>query len=370
MTGRPLICCAYPFGYGPAAKLLHIVRAMREVSGAPFEFPLVFLGTGIAHELARRCDLFDEVANFAPSDDRARDLIRSAAGLLSSMDRDYAAVAVELGRPIFVVDSLLWMRDEVPAVFRQARRFWAQEFVNVGARLAGVGPAATLVGPIVAPRERLTATRSVVVNLGGSESPGGFDPAYADFVARALLEARPFGPGAVLVAGDACIRYLRSRFGNGDLDMVSAPHETAVAMFTQAERVVTAPGLTATLECFQLGVLTQFLPPQNYSQWWILAKMRKLGLAPTAFHWQDLLADSGVRERMPEATRGPLVRNAIHSLAQDERAARRLRASLDATGDLQDLACRQRAFFESLGPNGAVQIACELAALVKSECAS
>jgi len=368
---RTLICSAYPFGYGPAAKLLHIARGLR-----PLGMRLVFVGTGIAHELAARTTLFDEVVQAAPSDDRVRTLLRSAAGLLSLMDREYAAVAVELGRPVFVADSLLWLRHEVPPVFRQARRYWAQEFVGVRERLSEAGPSATLVGPIVAPADSGAPGRNtrLVVNLGGCESPLGSaedDPSYMDFVYRVLLErVLPGTQGpAVLLAGDKCIRYLRSRYsvrgGKSRLEMLSSGHEDALALLRTARSVVTSPGLTACLECFHLGVPTFFLPPQNYSQWWILNKLRARGLAPGALHWEDILPGCPVVERMPEELRGALVGGAIRRLTADACAEQLLGEGLAAflTSDSRAIACRQRAFFEALGPNGAQQIVHDLASL-------
>ncbi len=364
MSRRTLICCAYPFGYGPAAKLLHIARHLRDSN-----LRLVFLGTGIAHELASRSNLFADVIEAAPDDERARTLLRSAAGLLSLMDRDYSALAAELGRPIFVADSLLWMRDRVPDVFQQAQRFWAQDFIGVRERLAEVGPNATPVGPIVtqiAPAPPQQRTR-LVVNLGGGESPRGFtadDSVYFDFVLRGLLDSGLFmnGANAVLMAGAKCIRYLRSRYPDNGLEMISAAHEAALELLRHARLVLTAPGLTATLECFQLGIPTFFLPPQNYSQWWILHKLRERGLAPASFHWQDLWPDCSVTERLAENVRGPLVRDAIAGIASDKRADRLFADRLAAvrSADFGDLANKQRAFFETLGTDGAAQIAADL----------
>jgi hypothetical protein len=364
-TSRSLICCAYPFGYGPAAKLLHIARKLR---AKPLR--LVFLGTGIAHELASRSDLFDEVVQATPNDPRVPQLLQSACGLLSLMDRDYSAVAVEIGVPIYVADSLLWMRDRVPHVFRQARRYWAQDFVDVRQRLGEVGPQATLVGPIVASSDSVSTGEGtrLVVNLGGCESPGGSiadDPAYTDFVMRGILESGLLAgrrSGDVLIAGECCVRSLHSRYAECGLEIMSASHESALTLLRQARCVLTAPGLTATLECFQLGVPTFFLPPQNYSQWWILKKLRDRGLAPASFHWADFHPGCDVTERMSEEMRGPLVRNAIQRLSHDKTAQGQFIASLATAqgSDLADLARRQHAFFATLGSNGAVQIVDEL----------
>src|SRR5437870_5477918 len=115
---RPVIaCCAYPFGYGPASKLIVLARALRDRG-----WELVCLGTGIAYELAARSDVFAQVIEPEPAEPETRGWLDAATALLSVMDRDFATIACESGRPYFVVDSLLWMRDRVPDVLLSARR--------------------------------------------------------------------------------------------------------------------------------------------------------------------------------------------------------------------------------------------------------
>jgi hypothetical protein len=367
MTSRTLICCAFPFGYGPAAKLLHLARDLKGHG-----WRLLFLGTGIALELASRSPWFDDIVQASPAE--ALPFIRSASGLLSLMDRDYAAVAVELGRPLFVVDSLLWMRDQIPEAFRHARRYWAQHFVGVQERLAEIGPNAVAVGPIVAPLEAGRRERGThwVVNLGGSESTQGWNPAesgYFDLILRALgAGVSPFATQGevMLLAGSGCIRYLRDQYPKCGMTLCSLPHDEALRLLGSAQGVVTAPGLTACLECFQQGVPTFFLPPQNYSQWWILKHLRSRGLAPGSLHWEDMWPDNPIVERMPEDIRAPLLRAGIRRCAGDVRAEGLLRKGLASAlaGDSDDLGRRQRAFFDSLGPNGTAQIVTELAHMI------
>ena len=129
--------------------------------------------------------------------------------------------------------------------------------------------------------------------------------------------------------------------------------------------MLTAPGLTTTLECFQLGVPTFFLPPENYSQWWSLHLLRAHELAPGSFHWQDRLRESPIVERMPEATRGPKLRAVVERVIGEASAHVAYVDHLDAipSADRSALAARQRAFFESLGPDGTETIARELTEL-------
>jgi hypothetical protein len=191
--------------------------------------------------------------------------------------------------------------------------------------------------------------------------------AYSQFVIENLVDAGAVsrsGADTVVMAGASCIQRLKRRFGGHGVTFVSLSHVEALAEFASADRVWTSPGLTASLECFQLGVPTLFLPPQNYSQWCLLRAFRRRGLAPGAFHWEDVLAGPRLRNRLPEAARNPRVRAAIRELSSDARAARAFRQRLRqaAQEDLTETADRQRAFLRQLGPNGATVIAERLAA--------
>ena len=129
---RPVVACsAHPLGYGPAAKLIVLARALRARGWEP-----VFLGDGIARELAARSDVFADTLPAEGDEAAVRRHLGAARVLLSVMDRGVAAVARACGRPYCVVDSLLWMRADVPEVFLAADRYWVQDFPGVRARVA------------------------------------------------------------------------------------------------------------------------------------------------------------------------------------------------------------------------------------------
>jgi hypothetical protein len=288
------------------------------------------------------------------------------------MDRDSLRLARALGKPSFVVDSLFWMRDRVPADFLASRRYWVQDFIGVRERVAASTPGAVVVGPIVesAPPTPAPARSGVVVNLGGIDSPyrsGDDDFGWADFVIEGLLASdvlRAFDGPALVMGGRRCVEHLRRRHAGAGLDFASLSHADALARLRRAALVLTAPGLTTTLECFQLAVPTFFLPPQNYSQWWILKKLRERELAPAAFHWEDGLREHPLVERMPEATRVPLLRALLARAFDDRAAARAFCAALAGVPavDRPTLAARQRDFFATLGANAVAAIAGEMEA--------
>lgn len=363
---RPtLLCCAYPFGYGPAVKLLLIARRLRAAG-----VRTVFLGHGIAHEMAvsGHGDAFDEVLHISPADARAAQHIAEAAGLFSMMDRDFASLALAQGKPVYVADSLRWMRDKLPAPFAAAQRYWVQNFLPSVRR---TDPPNTIpVGPMVEPRTPTPADRrhALVINLGGCETPTGPQSenfAYAAFILRGVLQSgavERFQGNVTLLAGRHAIADLQSAFPDCGVTLRTAPHHEALDLFAAATTVFTSPGLTTTLECFQFGMPTYFLPPQNYSQWRILRHLEESGLAAGSFTWSQVMNHFPSLDTIPERDRTPLLRQAITEVSTAPHARDMFAASLQQrlATDGSTLAARQHAFFHSLGPNGAETIAAEL----------
>lgn len=362
---RPtLLCCAFPFGYGPAVKLLLIARRLRAAG-----VHTVFLGHGIAHEMAAQSrDAFDEVLHAHPADPHVAQQIASATGLFSMMDRDFAALALAQGKPVYVADSLRWMRDELPTPFTAAQRYWVQNFLPAA---PGTNPPnAVPVGPIVEPRTPTPADRrhALVINLGGCETPAGPQTenfTYAAFILRGILQSgalERFQGNVTLLAGRHAVAHLQAAFPRCGVTLRTAPHDEALDLFAAASSVFTAPGLTTTLECFQFGMPTYFLPPQNYSQWRILRHLEESGLAAGSFTWSQVMNHFPSLETIPEAARTPLLRQAITEVSTAPHARDMFAASLQQrlATDGTTLAARQHAFFESLGPNGAETIAGEL----------
>ena len=146
------------------------------------------------------------------------------------------------------------------------------------------------------------------------------------------------------------------------IELVSLPHEAALDELATAAMLLTAPGLTTALECFQLGRPT---PPRSYSQWCTLKALRTRGLAPHALHWEDLSEEYRLGERLPEAERGPARYEPRSTSSPGSSRARD--ALSQCLSDLLDvdaglLADQQSEFFHALGANGARVIAAQLVA--------
>jgi hypothetical protein len=327
-----------------------------------------FVGSGIALELVRRSpEDFEEVVEASAAAASVRSLVAASSGIVSIMDRNAARLAREGAKALYVVDSLLWMRDRIPEMFLTARRYWAQRFFGrpFGSQDLPVVP----VGPIVPALQPGPPLRraELVVHLGGCESPAAASEdhhRYARFVTRALVSSGvPREASALVLAGATCAARLGAEFAGWGVAFASLSHPEALNTLSNAAVVLTSPGVTATLECFQAGVATSFLPPQNYSQWLALEALRSAGLAEGAFHWADVSGPLPFAS-MPEERRTPLVLETIARLSVEDSVSDELARSLRAATRLPrvELQERQHAAFATLGGNGSMEIAAELAA--------
>jgi len=355
-----------PFGYGPAAKLLSLARRLRG------SLRLVFVGEGSALELVSRCPRdFEAVIAASPLAAESQRRVREADAVLSVMDRGAGAAADRAGRPLFVVDSLLWMRAEIPESLRGARVYFAQAFP--APEPSPCEPSPMWVGPLIAPHAQAGPRGGdLVVNLGGSAAP---DDRRALFAAYARLALRAVVAAGLLerfervrvIGGQPAIAALSGVAEDPRIECGSLSPEDARACTAGAAALLTAPGLTATLEAFCDRTPTWFLPPQNYSQWCSLRRLRARGLADGAFHWEDEAAAPRLSERLPAAAHAAAA-EPIRRACEDPRVIARVAASLEGVGrEGGERAARQAAFFRSLGPCGLDQIAVSLRRLARPD---
>ena len=369
MEGSSVVIGAQPFGYGPAAKALALAGCLRARGWRP-----VLAAQGIALELvSKEPRAFAETLDLGRQQAEVRRRVAAARAVVSVMDRELCGMARQLGRDFHVVDSLFWIREQVPGEFASARRYWGQRFPVRPTGDSLPGPAVELVGPILEPHTPgpppAPADSSLVINLGGGESPvreASFFARYAELVIDAFLSSRladePFESVTVL-AGERLTAALQRGYRQTRMRFVSVPHRTAQQLLARATLVLTAPGLTTSLECFRHAVTTRFLPPQSYSQWRILESLQQRGLAPGALHWKELDPDGFRGGLAAEPQRNRHLHRVLDRLLARADSRRRLSAKLGplSATEARDLVARQSAFFAQLGRNGAEEIAEALA---------
>ncbi len=179
------------------------------------------------------------------------------------------------------------------------------------------------------------------------------------------------GKQTTVVGGVRCIASLRKEFAGRGFDFLSLSATDTTACIRSAAIVLTAPGLTSTLECFRSCATTFFLPPQNYSQWSVLRQLRQRSLAPLALDWHEICPSLKLRDRLTESERKPLVQAALKHMTETDDASRELAARLARIRlvECDHLVSEQGRFFRGLGRNGSVTIAIQLRSIAAASTA-
>jgi hypothetical protein len=134
------------------------------------------------------------------------------------------------------------------------------------------------VDPIVSPtlsrlqRTECQESKLLVVNFSGCSNPLIEDTYYEDYVriqTADILDAARSNYDRVVFGArkgtHATIRRCALELGV-DIEVDHYPQSEFLIFLSQADRAVTSPGLTTTLECMALSTPIGFLLPQNYSQ--------------------------------------------------------------------------------------------------------
>ena len=290
-----LLCVAEAWGFGPAAKLFAVIRAL---SPRP-RVVLACTGTSATYGQLN-ADLVDELIVLEESRD-VLDVAAEADAVLTVMDPWAALLGARRGIPTVYVDSLFWFwnwdRLDFDAAFREAARWvrldhaearqataaaldwhqvvpmayaWSSRvFVQrtpaAAARLAHYREhPVEAVGAVVAAPANGTASASgpPLISVAGAIShttPLPVARHYAELVAT-VLDAVRDRIGDAVVTGNPAVLPIFERHGWNvrALDAVAMLEAMAAAPF-----VLAPAGLTTALEAAALGVPLAFLPEQH-----------------------------------------------------------------------------------------------------------
>jgi hypothetical protein len=269
---------ATSFGFGPVSKAVSIARSLHRTSP---DAHTTFYGDGVAFDFATRSDAFDEVVrcdvDAAEPLERLCPVLRRADAVVSVLNTDLLLRWRAVDPPLHYVDSLDWMWPAPVAGLDVVTGHFVQDYLL---RPDADRGNATVVPPITPVRAEDGPRSGLLVNLSGLSNPlsdGSCYPRYARVTLDALLPAARERYGTIWVCCNARLAAeLRQHYPDVPIDHL--PHDEFLARMATAERVLTSPGITTTVEAVALGTPLGFLLPQNYSQALILQRYQ--GLVP------------------------------------------------------------------------------------------
>ena len=267
------------FGFGPISKAISIAQELK--AQAP-HLEAHYFGGGIDYDYARKSGAFDKLCK-ADVDQPA--VLNSLLPQLASYQAVFSVLNLELlplwssrTTPLYFVDSLAWMWPSAPAGLENVAAYFVQDYFMPLERLRQweiIAPV-VLVPPIEtashAKLERvLTKSNQLLVNFSGCANP--FAPPelyekYTSLLASAILEqVETRFERVIFCCNERLTAYLRQQLSERYIAHIGHfTHEEFLHLLNSSSRVLSAPGITTTLEALALQVPVRFLLPQNDSQ--------------------------------------------------------------------------------------------------------
>jgi hypothetical protein len=278
MASNSCAFVATSFGFGPVSKAVSLALELKRQ--AP-RLERRFLGAGISFDYARKSGAFDVLTNVDVDDHEQLvtllPTLTSNAAVFSVLNLSILPLWKSTYPPLYFVDSLAWMWPSPPAGIENVAAYFVQDYLLSPERIQEWRCSSPLV--LVAPIEARTLAQievpgeksnRLLVNFSGCANP--FAPAslyedYASVLTSAILEAagERFAQ-IVFCCNESLARYLRGKFGAESVRFEHLPHRDFLQMLVSSKTVLSAPGITSTLEALTLGVPVRFLLPQNDSQ--------------------------------------------------------------------------------------------------------
>ena len=269
------------FGFGPVSKA---VTTAQELKRRRPQAIAHYFGAGIDHDFAVKSRAFDRI--FRIDVDRRDSLVELIPQLahyqavFSILNLDILPSWPAGHPPLYLIDSLAWMWPSPPAGLGNVKAYFVQDYLVSEERIRGWREEFPLVvvGPIEAAslaREigHDSSIRRLLVNFSGCANPIAppeIFRRYVEILTGAVLEFIDKFDEIKLCCNEKLSRHiwdlLQDERSSGVVEVGHFAHNEFLKMLAGSQVVVSAPGITTTLEANAFGKSIRFLLPQNYSQ--------------------------------------------------------------------------------------------------------
>jgi hypothetical protein len=324
--------CCTSFGFGPVSKAVSVAEAIHALRP---DYRLVFIGSNVAEDYARKTDVFDDIESVDSdiSPEVCAQYAQENQAVVNSLNFSVLEYWLPSMPPIFFLDSLAWMWPSIPPTVKRAKAYFIQDYLIDASSYDRTLPSnAELVPPILSPTICGPRNNSEVeegyllVNFAGCHNPVLPPRFYERYIqemliglTRALvllLDKKKLFLNRVLVCGNSELLAAASPTNLENLpfhmEIRFLPHEEFLLQLRRCEILLTSPGLTASLEAMAINVPCRLLLPQNYSQFRILNYYRSSGLRVDI--WQDVFDSHKLND--PQISEDDAVREIGRSLEQ------------------------------------------------------
>ncbi|HEV7744527.1 MAG TPA: hypothetical protein VGO56_06000 [Pyrinomonadaceae bacterium] len=272
--------CAFvatSFGFGPVSKAVSIASEMK--AQAP-DLETHYFGAGIGYDYAQKSAAFDSLVKVDV--DRHETLVSllpqlaAYGAVFSVLNLDILTLWRSDLPPLYFVDSLAWMWPSLPAGIGNAAVYFVQDYLLSRERIRDWSLACPLV--LVAPIESVSSlevppekVNRLLVNFAGCANPFAPSELYEKYgfilTSSILEEAEQRYERIVFCCNEPLANYLRRSVGAASsVEFRHFAHDEFLQLLVSSQRVLSAPGITSTVEALASQTDFGFLLPQNDSQ--------------------------------------------------------------------------------------------------------
>jgi hypothetical protein len=265
MASKSCAFVATSFGFGPVSKAVSIALELKRQ--AP-QLERRFLGAGISFDYARKSGAFNVLTNVDV--DNHEQLVallptlKSNAAVFSVLNLGILPLWKSTYPPLYFVDSLAWMWPSPPAGIENVAAYFVQDYLLSVERIEEWRRRSPLI--LTAPIEARTLAQveapakksnQLLVNFSGCANPFAPELLYENYASVLTLtileESVQRFEQMIFCCNDRLARYLRRKFGGADaVRFEHLTHEDFLRALVSYEIVLSAPGITSTLEALAL----------------------------------------------------------------------------------------------------------------------
>ena len=291
------------FGFGPVSKSLYIIEELKKKNP---NMGIVFYGEGYSKEYIESSDIEVEIKSKSEMETDSE-----VWGIINVMDTDTLAGWKNPDKKMYFVDSLAWMWDKPVEGIEKISKYFVQDYLIKDGLIDELSQytEVEVVAPITKKIEFVDdKSKRLVVNYSGVHNPFTPKDFFVNYCSKITEIILKYADGCfdeiVFSMNSEVARDMEKIFDakkyNSVIRFGFLSHEEFIKLICSADRVITNPGITTTLELVRNNCAFAYLFGSNYSQCLITHKYQHQYGMSNVFSFEDLGFDTTSIMGIPE----------------------------------------------------------------------
>ena len=298
---KSLLFFSNPFGYGPTATMMAVMRHFLNLG----DIQICIVARGLCKEILKdygKTEIIDINQRDIPEIMKLLQQYQEPY-VISSLNRFAVLAAHELGIPSCFIDTLTYLWDKIPDDYLKADMYYASDFPTVSDKTFGHKNA--IITPLIIDNALDSVYKSnqkrhgVLVQLGGLKSPLSDNPPtdYLDLISVALNKTQKY---ITVCGGNDGLNYLKQHVSARNIEFTSLSKDDFLCKLASSELCVSTPGLNTAIESIYFKTPINFIMPTNLSQWVNHNIFKQFSANGTDVTWESVIGTDLDIQGLPE----------------------------------------------------------------------